>query len=294
MTLLRRTHAHHLLLGALWLAVVASPAAAQPAPATAPPPVHFDPTIRVHADHDGVTTRIEVLQLLPGGQQEPDGVPADQAGGHTGYPVHGCRITRLYGSMYGGPRRPDTPTYVHMHCGADPAGFVTIAYLGADQEVRLPAITVDPEALARSVRDRLPIPQVNIRAAPATALVGLETWFWLAGSDGTAYQGTPLEETASAGGVTVQVQARPSSYRWDFGDGASVQVVHGTGRPYPARSPIRHTYQRAAPGVQVRSEFRFSVRWRQPGVTDWAALPPITRSVTATVPVAQSQGALTR
>ena len=45
----------------------------------------------------------------------------------------------------------------------------------------------------------------------------------------------------------VDVEARPTSYRWDFGDG-TVITTRSPGRPYPQRSPVRHTYERSSAG----------------------------------------------
>jgi hypothetical protein len=159
---------------------------------------------------------------------------------------------------------------------------VRLLRTGRDGQPLLPGPTVDPFQLALSVRDRLPVPQGAIEANPTRSLVGLPTFFWYSG-----YDGRPLSRTVSAFGVTVQVEATPTSYRWAFGDGASL-ISEGLGRPYPARSPITHTYQTARSVVTVRCRFGFAVRWRSGG-GPWAPLPPLARTASTTLEVAESQ-----
>ena len=156
---------------------------------------------------------------------------------------------------------------------------VRLLRTGPDGQPLQPGPTVDPFQLALSARDRLPVPQGAIEANPTRSLVGLPTFFWYSG-----YDGRPLTRTVSAFGVTVQVEA---SYRWAFGDGASL-TSEELGRPYPARSPIAHTYQTARQVVTVRCRFAFAVRWRTGG-GPWAPLPPLARTAATTLQVAESQ-----
>jgi hypothetical protein len=154
--------------------------------------------------------------------------------------------------------------------------------MGPGGQPIIPGPTVDPRQLALSARDQLPVPTGTIKANPARALTGLATWFWLDG-----YRGQPLSRTLSAFGVTVEVQARPTQYQWDFGDGTSL-TTHDLGRAFPARSSITHTYERAAPGYTVTATFVFQVRWRVAGGA-WAPLAPISRQAQLRLPVTQSQ-----
>jgi hypothetical protein len=159
---------------------------------------------------------------------------------------------------------------------------VRLLRTGRDGQPLLPGPTVDPFQLALSARDRLPVPQGAIEANPIRSLVGLPTFFWYSG-----YDGRPLTRTVSAFGVTVQVEATPTSYRWAFGDGAWL-TSQGLGRAYPARSPITHIYQTARRAVTVRCRFSFAVRWRSGG-GPWAPLPPLGRTASTTLEVAESQ-----
>jgi hypothetical protein len=159
---------------------------------------------------------------------------------------------------------------------------VRLLRTGPDGQPLQPGPTVDPFQLALSARDRLPVPQGAIEANPTRSLVGLPTLFWFSG-----YDGRPLTRTVSAFGVSVEVEATPTSYRWAFGDGSSL-ISEGLGRAYPARSSIRHTYQTARQAVAVRCRFGFAVRWRTAG-GPWAPLPPLARTASTTLEVAESQ-----
>ncbi|MCA1706074.1 MAG: hypothetical protein LC808_23565, partial [Actinobacteria bacterium] len=147
------------------------------------------------------------------------------------------------------------------------------------------ARTIDPETLAQEVRDRLPVPGLKISSNPRRGLAGLKSWFWL--EDG----GQPLSDSLSRFGVTVDVEARPVSYRWEFGDGTE-KVTDSPGRPYPQRSEITHTYDRSsaqfAQGYAVSVTVDFDVRWRTDGGR-WRTLPGISRTSERFYPVAESQ-----
>lgn len=144
---------------------------------------------------------------------------------------------------------------------------------------------VDPETLAQEVRDRLPVPELKISSNPRRGLVGLKSWFWL--EDG----GQPLSDSLSRYGITVDVQARPVSYRWEFGDGTE-KMTESPGRPYPQRSEITYTYDRSsaqfAQGYAVSVTVVFDVRWQTDG-GGWQALPGISRTSERFYPVAESQ-----
>jgi hypothetical protein len=144
---------------------------------------------------------------------------------------------------------------------------------------------VDPVVLAHRVRDRLPVPRLAIASNPRRGLVGLKSWFWIEGG------GRPLSDSLSAFGVTVEVEARPVSYRWDFGDG-TVMTTKSPGRPYPERSPVKHLYERSSAeqsdGYVVSVTTVFDVRWRANGGR-WRTLSGISRVSERSYRVAESQ-----
>jgi hypothetical protein len=233
-------------------------------------------TVSVGVDAEGVPIKIDLTVSDAGSSTQGSG---RQTGGGTA-----CQYTLAgagTGGLYAG--KPLDMNLYSITCGA----YTDVRWLrtGSNGQPLQPGPTVDPFQLALSARDRLPVPSGGIGANPARSLVGLPTWFWYSG-----YDGRPLTRTTSAFGVTVQVQAIPTGYRWDFGDGTTL-TSSGLGRPYPARSPITHTYQTARPGVPVRCRFDFTLRWRTNG-GPWAPLPPLTRTATATLQVAQSQTVL--
>ncbi len=234
-------------------------------------------TVTVGLDPIGVPIRIDLT--ITGTGRAARG--ADSGGG--GVPC------RYYLASISGPNGPyqqapssDALLYT-IECGS----WTDVRWLrvGANGQPLIPGATADPFQLALSARDRLPLPAGQLAANPTRSLVGLPTWFWYAG-----YDGRPLTRTLTAFGVTVEVEARPTRYRWDFGDG-STMTSRDLGRPYPAQSSITHTYQTARPGATVSCTFEFAVRWRTPGDA-WTPLPPLSRTATTTLPVAESQAVL--
>jgi hypothetical protein len=149
----------------------------------------------------------------------------------------------------------------------------------------------DPADVARELRDRIPIPRVSVDINPSRGLVGVESWFWIDG-----YNGTPITNSTDAFGDLVQVEARVMRYEWSFGDGSSF-VSESPGRPYPQRSEVRHLYERSsaglADGYTVVVDFEFGVRYRVNGGT-WIELPGITRTSQANYPVRESQAVIDR
>jgi hypothetical protein len=231
-------------------------------------------TITLGVDPDGVAIQIDATRS---GDRR---TAADPVGGG-GTPCTYTLASTGSAGLYVG--KPADVGLFTVACGS----YVDVRWLRLNPNgtPQVPGPTVDPFQLALSARDRLPIPTGGIGANPARSLVGLPTWFWYSG-----YDGRPLTKTVTAFGVSVQVQATPTSYRWDFGDGTRL-ISRSLGRPYPARSPITHTYLTARAGVRVRCVFAFALRWRTGG-GPWALLPPLARTATATLEVAESQAVI--
>jgi hypothetical protein len=229
-------------------------------------------TVSVGVDQAGVPIRIQATTSGAGSSAQPSG-----GGDATPRCTYTLASTGSAGLYVGKPA--DVGLFT-VACGS----YVDVRWLRLNPNgtPQVPGPTVDPFQLALSARDRLPVPTGGIGANPARSLVGLPTWFWYQG-----YDGRPLTKTVTAFGVTVQVQATPTAYRWDFGDGTWL-TSSSLGRPYPARSPITHTYMTARAGVRVRCVFAFAVRWRTGG-GPWAPLPPLVRAASATLEVAESQ-----
>jgi hypothetical protein len=230
-------------------------------------------TVKVGIDHNGVPIQIDARVV---GAASTTG---SQGGGGGGVP---CRYhLASIGAVGPYQQAPSSDVLLYtIECGS----WTDVRWLrvGPNGQPLVPGATVDPYQLALSVRDRLDLPGGKINANPARSLVGLDTWYWYEG-----YDGRPLSKNVSQFGVSVQVEARPTRYRWDFGDGTTL-TSNDLGRPYPARSTVTHTYQTATPKVTVACAFDFAVRYRTGG-GPWTPLPALRRTATASFEVAESQ-----
>lgn len=147
---------------------------------------------------------------------------------------------------------------------------------------------IDRDDLVSAIREEIPMPDVTIKVNPEWGLAGAESWFWIEG-----YSGQTLNHSTNAFGQTVEVEALVTKYEWNFGDGASL-VGTTPGAPYPARSEIRHTFERSAPsGYVVNVRFVFGVRYRIAGGA-WNELNGITRDESVVYRVRESQAVISR
>lgn len=253
-------------------------------------------TTSVQSGPNGVTIRIAVSLSLPG--QSGSGAPVSTGGGSSSggwscsaYIMNIGNATRSWFESEA-PQHPNQSPWV-VNCTN---GYINIVWLpntASSSNVSVVVDTggaVDPVALAANLLDQVPVPAIKIGVNPAPGLVALPSWFWIEG-----YDGVPITASRSLAGVTVEVQITPTSYRWSFGDGAKLEAT-SLGRPYPATSDIRHTYEQsslAAGGkFTVTVELTFSARYRVSGGA-WQSLDPISRSFTSAYPVQQLQSILT-
>jgi len=99
-------------------------------------------------------------------------------------------------------------------------------------------IDLDAAAAAEAERylEDVLVPDVSLGVNPATTgLVGLPSWFWVEGFDGSI-TAAPI----SVFGVTIDVRMTSASVTWDFGDGT--REAGDLGVAYPAESSVQHTY----------------------------------------------------
>lgn len=143
------------------------------------------------------------------------------------------------------------------------------------------------QELARRVRDEIPMPGVEIRANPGVGVAGMEAWFWAEG-----YSGLPILEQRDVLGRTIEVEAAPARYLWDFGDGTPPVETATLGLAYPDRSDIRHVYEGMSGGFPVQVRFLFDVRYRVDG-GDWIRLAPIERTAAASYRVGEIRTVVT-
>jgi len=125
--------------------------------------------------------------------------------------------------------------WLHLYCGSEWLDFV---FLPEEQQV-------DPTTLARSVTITPAAPVLRTSPGTEDHLVNVEAWFWAEMWEG-------ISETATAGSVTVNVTAEPTSLIVDPGDGTSPfacpgpQPVYNLNLPASAQSSnCTHTYLRA-------------------------------------------------
>ena len=162
--------------------------------------------------------------------------------------------------------------------------FMGAVYLRGAQNV------VDPAEVAAGVLRRMTVPVPKVALSPwSDQVVNLPSWLWIANWE-------PLSGTASVGGVTIRVTARPASAQWTFGDGTTLSC--GPGVPWSpdidaARACI-HTWTRSSASQPAdRYLLRVSVTWSASysvtGGAGGGALPSITRTSTQPVRVAEIQ-----
>lgn len=97
---------------------------------------------------------------------------------------------------------------------------------------------------ARRYVETVLAPQLALGTSPPdNILVGLDTWFWLDGWDGT-----PITTTVTAPwGDSIDLRLTLADVEWNFGDG-SPPLHGGLGEPYPAESTVRHLYTHRSTG----------------------------------------------
>jgi hypothetical protein len=95
----------------------------------------------------------------------------------------------------------------------------------------------DPEELARAAVESMNLRAIEIGIVPEqgpdrVGLVGLPTWMWVDGLDGSTWG--PITRTASSGPWSVTATAEVDRIEWDMGDG-TVVVCTTPGTPYEDR-----------------------------------------------------------
>lgn len=269
------SHRHRLVPVAALLLLVASASLAS-AQEHDPPPLDEPATVVVDTESDSVEVEADAQATIAG---------TGSSGGGSGCwldPV--ATIGEIFVESFEEQwSNPDLFPFL-LWCGEEMRGLVWI-----DTSEEDAATALDPETIAMHIRDEIPVPSAEIRVNPSRGLVGVESWFWLEG-----YDGSPIVDSTNAFGQLVEVEARVTRYEWSFGDGDEI-AARTPGRPYPHRSQIRHTYQRSSAGLHsgypVEITFSFDVRYRVEG-GGWIELPGITRVADASYRVRESQAVI--
>jgi len=286
-----------MIVGVVSISLLRPVHAQVPAPGAPGTPGTNKPVVaisHVRSGPDGVVIFIRTEEGQPGRTTAPT-AEAGRASGNPSCSVQPVNVGNASATGWFGaqaPQRPDQVPY-GLYCDGSFQGIVWLpaeASATGVQVVADPGETVDPVSLALSLLDRMPLPEMRIRFNPDTGLVALASWFWVEG-----YDGAPIRRTATLGPITVDVDVTPSSYRWSFGDGASLETA-SLGKPYPQESDLRHTYERSSLGAggayQISLEITFAVQFSVNGGPS-QPLAPIARSLSAPYPVQQAQSVLT-
>jgi hypothetical protein len=279
----------------------------------------------VSTDPGGVTVQVSGTQSVPGNSSPPSNAPGGSTPGSPGAPGEPPA-----GGDPGPPAAPQNlppPPDVPIPFNAGPLGG-TIPYpgpvpgptppgppTGTTPPSTGPGTTTSPRDIAVEERARVPLPSFAIRANPSLALVNLPVWFWTDGYDGRSF-GTSRsvslppevgpevppsvvpanDPRRQASTFTVEVRLWPGRCEWSFGDGKTL-VGTSVGKPYPAESEVRHTYQYAstafADGFPVSLTVQYAVEYRVNGGAP-QALAPISQTYQARLRVQEAQAILTQ
>lgn len=251
-------------------------------------PFDWDTTITVGTDDDGVN-------VDAGNEGEAPGSEGGGGGSGSGSGPR-CWLEDIRDDQwddsieleYWGRRMRYAP--YNLYCNGEWQGIIWIEIILDENGDPLP-IPTTPQEVAERLRDQMLVPRATVGINPDRGVVGVESWFWMQG-----YDGSLITDSTDAFGYLVEIQARVSRYRWSFGDGT---VVEGTspGSPYPERSQVRHTYERSSAGTTagypVEATFTFQVRYRVDG-GPWIGLPGISRNASAAYSVRESQAVIQR
>lgn len=151
------------------------------------------------------------------------------------------------------------------------------------------AVAVRERAIERLV---LPTPRVELN--PSDPVVHVETWLRV------DFAWETVAETASAGGVTATVTARPHNVVWDMGNGDQV-ICGGPGTRYDPSRPeaeqhtdCSYTYQHTSAGQPddafvVTATVTWELTWAVTGAPGGGSLPVATSSGSTVVQVSEMQ-----
>jgi len=157
-----------------------------------------------------------------------------------------------------------------------------------------PGDVIDLDALAAAEAARYVEtvlgPSLSVAAnPPAFALVGLRTWLWVDGWDGSTIN-VPV---TAPWGASVTVTLALGQVDWQFGDGTSLTA--DLGRPWPEESATTHVYERlpeaGATPVSARVTIAASYSYAAVGPI---GLAPLVTTVERSLPLRDAQAVVGR
>lgn len=128
---------------------------------------------------------------------------------------------------------------------------------------------------------------------PSNVLVGLATWFWIDGWDGS-----PINTSVVAPwGESILIELSLDHVQWDFGDG-SAPVNGDLGQPFPEESSVQHVYTHRSTSVSspdgaytLTASIQINVRYWYDGQGPFS-VAPLVQEHTDEVVVRQAQAVL--
>ncbi|WP_328708877.1 hypothetical protein [Microbispora hainanensis] len=163
---------------------------------------------------------------------------------------------------------------------------------------------VTPAQLARKAWAMIPVREPKVLTAPprgSTGLVGLDEWVYLAKGEWS-----PKRKRVETAGVWAQATARPQKMTVDPGDGGKPVTCQGPGTSYNPELPasrqkptcaVRYLQPSLRQGqgnaYRVTVTVTWSGTWTGSGGTG-GTLPPITRSTSFPLRVAEAQALITK
>jgi hypothetical protein len=242
-----------------------------------------DQTDPVDEDVETVEGAVQVTIVKAGGSYSVAGVSGGGSEEHVG-----CAWTVVfspdlddtpYGTSAGPMPTPDSK-FALLLCNGS---IVRAIWVQPDDIVDLDAVAEDEAQ--RYIEDVL-VPNVRIGVNPAVqGLVGLRSWFWIEGFDGSI-TAPPI----TAFGMTIDVRMSSGTITWDYGDGV---VEDGDlGRPYPAESSVQHAHQDDGT-FTITATIDLVPEYRVNG-GPWLTLPGLQAVATTQHDVEERQAVITR
>ena len=182
-----------------------------------------------------------------------------------------------------GPRSPWAIRMVESSCGSSSAGGSCLAYVCADPDqvgyiierrrrdtdgdwIPVGRVCVVPNGpvltpgrILEEIR-RVGLPSMSVQAPPET-FVNYETVVYT--------KAATFARTVNLLGFTVDIEATPSQFRWNYDDGGT-ETTTSAGRPYPA-TDITHTWTDAHHTFHPSVDVTYQIRYRVNG-SNWQPL----------------------